>query len=380
MTRFFLALLSGALALPLAVSPLVAPAPARAGPAPERISGPYTAQNLSIYFLHGPSRPGPVPLTLAEAIKSGAATVFETGTVNRLSIQNTGDREVFVQAGDIVKGGRQDRVLSVSLLIPPRSARIPIGAYCVEQGRWRKRGAESAAKFQSAASVLPSKAAKLAMLAAPPAANVAESPDTRPDPAIVQQRQGTTRSILGNRQTALRQAEPTRQQRVWASVGAMQDKLSRNVNTAVRSGTSASSLQLSLENKKVAEAREKLIAALKDKAGSANDIVGYVFAVNGRINSGDIYPSNALFRKMWPRLIEASATEAIAEKDAKDKKPTPAIQDVTAFLRAAEDGKPKTEKLNVRLTREYREAKGKAVLMSTRRNDGSYVHRSFVAY
>lgn len=380
MTRFFLAILSGALALPLVVAPMVAPAPARAGPAPERISGPYTAQNLSIYFLHGPSRPGPVPLTLAEAIKSGAATVFETGTVNRLSIQNTGDREVFVQAGDIVKGGRQDRVLAVSLLIPPRSARIPIGAYCVEQGRWRKRGAESAAKFQSAASVLPSKSAKLAMLAAPPAADVAEPRNTRPDHPIGQQPQGTTRTILGNRHNALRHAEPTRQQRVWASVGAMQDKLSRNVSTAVRSGTSASSLQLSLENKKVAEAREKLIAELKDKAGSANDIVGYVFAVNGRINSGDIYPSNALFRKMWPRLIEASAIEAIAEKDAKDKKPTPAIQDVTAFLRAAEDGKPKTEKLDVRLSREYREAKGKAVLMSTRRTDGSYVHRSFVAY
>lgn len=380
MTRFFLAILSGALALPLAMAPLVTPAPARAGPTPERISGPYTAQNLSIYFLHGPSRPGPVPLTLAEAIKSGAATVFETGTVNRLSIQNSGDREVFVQAGDIVKGGRQDRVLAVSLLIPPRSARIPIGAYCVEQGRWRKRGVESAAKFQSAASVLPSKAAKLAMLAASPAADVAGPRDTGADRSIEQQRQGTIGSIVRGRHNSLLQAEPTRQQRVWASVGAMQDKLSRNVDAAVRSGVSASSLQLSLENKKVAEARQKLVAALKDKADATNDIVGYVFAVNGRINSGDIYPSNALFRKMWPRLIEASATEAIAEKDAKEKKPAPTIQDVTAFLRAAEDGKLKTEKLDVRLNREYREAKGKAVLMSTRRTDGSYVHRSFVAY
>jgi hypothetical protein len=67
---------------------------------------------------------------------------------------------VFVQAGDIVKGGRQDRVLTVSLLIPPRSGRMAIGAYCVEQVRWSQRGHESAKKFMSAEGHLPSLEAK----------------------------------------------------------------------------------------------------------------------------------------------------------------------------------------------------------------------------
>ena len=34
-----------------------------------------------------------------------------------------------------------------------------------------------------------------------------------------------------------------------------------------------------------------------------NNIVGYVFAINGKITGGDVYASSALFRKMWRKLI-----------------------------------------------------------------------------
>ena len=47
-----------------------------------------------------------------------------------------------MQSGDIVKGGQQDRVLTVSLMLPPKSGRIPIASFCVEQGRWPARGKE----------------------------------------------------------------------------------------------------------------------------------------------------------------------------------------------------------------------------------------------
>ena len=42
-------------------------------------------------------------------------------------------------------------------------------------------------------------------------------------------------------------------------------------------------------------------------------MIGYVFAINGHINSADVYASRALFLKLWPKLLEASAVEAIAE-------------------------------------------------------------------
>ena len=107
-----------------------------------RVSGPFVHDNLAIYLVHGRAQAGPVPLTLQEALAKGSVRVHETGNVNQLDIENLAGEEVFVQSGDIVKGGQQDRVLMVSLLLPPRSGRVAIASFCVEQGRWSARGKE----------------------------------------------------------------------------------------------------------------------------------------------------------------------------------------------------------------------------------------------
>src|SRR5438045_4131461 len=86
-----------------------------------RTTGPVTHENLSVYFIHGPSAPGKAPLTLEEALAKRIVEVRETGNVNELEIENLGDEEVFIQSGDIVKGGQQDRSLMVSLLLAPKS-------------------------------------------------------------------------------------------------------------------------------------------------------------------------------------------------------------------------------------------------------------------
>ncbi len=70
----------------------------------------------------------------------GTVRVVETGSVNELRIENSGDEDVFIQSGDIVKGGRQDRVLTVSFVLPQKSGEVPVAAYCVEHGRWSQRG------------------------------------------------------------------------------------------------------------------------------------------------------------------------------------------------------------------------------------------------
>ncbi len=75
--------------------------------------------------------------------------VDETRNVSELKIENlSGDLHVFIQAGDIVKGGQQDRTLITDLVLPPKSPQ-PIGSFCVEQGRWSRRVGESAAAFPS---------------------------------------------------------------------------------------------------------------------------------------------------------------------------------------------------------------------------------------
>src|SRR5205809_7617380 len=113
----------------IAVSPLMMFSAADLGraqaqapdPAGQRIFGPVVHENLAVYFIHGKSAPGKVPLTLEEAMAKGVVKVRETGNVNQLEIENLGKDEVFVQSGDIVKGGQQDRTLMFSLLLPPRS-------------------------------------------------------------------------------------------------------------------------------------------------------------------------------------------------------------------------------------------------------------------
>src|SRR5205814_5729749 len=99
----------------------------------------------SVYLLHGQSAKSSAAglLTLQEAMDQKKVVVYETGKVNELSIENTSSQDVYVQSGDIVKGGRQDRVLSTDLVLPPHSGKLSIAAFCVEHGRWTKRGNEA---------------------------------------------------------------------------------------------------------------------------------------------------------------------------------------------------------------------------------------------
>ena len=130
---------------------------------PDVISGPYVHENLAVFLIHGKDQmTGKVPMTLQDALQKKKVKVHETRDVNNLSIENVSLEEVYVQAGDIVKGGQQDRTLAYDLIVPPKSGRIPIDAFCVEQGRWTGRGAESVAVFDSSSAQLSSKDLKLA--------------------------------------------------------------------------------------------------------------------------------------------------------------------------------------------------------------------------
>jgi hypothetical protein len=324
------------------------------------ISGPVVHANLAIYLVHGSAAKGPVPLTLQEAMAKGAVKVHETGSVNELTVENVGSDEVFVLAGDIVKGGRQDRVLSVDLLLPPHSGDVSIAAFCVEHGRWTARGKEDGRQFASAAAVMPSRKAKVAMRA-----YVASKPAPSPEHSRV-----TTLS--------LQRADPSvSQQEIWDTVKKTQEQLTRSVGVAVAAPASPSSLQLSLENEKLKQAQAAYIKALQGAGEASDDIVGYVFAINGKINSGDVYASNTLFRKMWRKLLAANVTEAIGDKSAAGAAP-PSIKDVQAFLAAAESGTEDERNINSSVRLATREGDN-SLYAETRRSGGDWVHRNYLA-
>ena len=77
-----------------------------------RISGPFTHDNLSVFLIHSSrldAAKGKL-LTLHEAMDAKKVVVYETGTVNELSIENQSSQDVYIQSGDIVKGDRKSVV------------------------------------------------------------------------------------------------------------------------------------------------------------------------------------------------------------------------------------------------------------------------------
>ena len=62
----------------------------------------------------------------------------DAGAVNVLTVQNKTPNTIFLMNGDIVQGGRQDRVLAQNRIIPPRTI-TDIDVFCVEKGRWEFR-------------------------------------------------------------------------------------------------------------------------------------------------------------------------------------------------------------------------------------------------
>lgn len=350
-----------------------------------RISGPHVHENLAVYFIHGTSANGPVPLTLAEALERKQARVIETGNVNALKVENLGDEAIFIQSGDIVKGGQQDRVLTVSLLLPKGSGQVAIDSFCVEAGRWAARGTEDVKQFSSSGYALPSREAKLAM-------RMPSKPQAEP----VQERDLATTRSAGIDSTSQRRlgaiARPQndtseRQRKMWSEVARMQDKLSASLGARVTEAQSATSLQLSLENEKLKAARAAYMAAFEKLPAGQSDIVGFVFATDGRINSADVYPSNGLFQKMWSKLLTASITEAVSTRGAKNAanaSPAPDVAAVAAFIQKAEAGTVHEQTIGGLMKQDTRDADG-ALFVETRAATAAgapksaFVHRNYLA-
>lgn len=349
----------------------VAAEPLAAADAGARVSGPHVYKNLAVYFIHGANVPGAVPLTLQEALTKKTVRVIETQNVNELKIENTGTEEIFIQSGDIVKGGQQDRVLTVSMLLPSKSGQVPIASFCVEQGRWTARGKEDVKHFASAAEALPSREAKLAINM--PKASTPPPADTGSTAGPQQPQRHGNRVQLGRGDDTSK-----RQQEVWAEVAKTQDKLSGSLKAKVAAPQSATSLQLALENDRVKTARAEYTSVLKPKGEAESDIVGYVFAVNGKLNSADLYPSNGLFKKMWEKLLTASATEAIGEAEKTAAGELPSVDAVKTFLATAEAGKGEEREIANLMKQEVRNADS-ALYVEAKRRDGGWVHRNYLA-
>ncbi len=215
-------------------------------------------------------------MILSEVIKNKDVVVEETGNVNQLSISNNTDDYIFILAGDIVKGGRQDRTIGNDIIIPPHTKDVPLESFCVESGRWQQRESEEVNEF---------------------------SENTK---------------MLASRDLKLASRYEKNQSKVWQEVSEKQDKLNKSLGEMngeevdVRSDKSGTSLQLTLESEELADATVDYKNNLK-LGDLPDNTIGFAYAINGQLYGIDIYHNSDLFTKLKPKLFESVIAEAISE-------------------------------------------------------------------
>jgi hypothetical protein len=83
-------------------------------------------------------------LSFGQAMRQELITVQERGTssvenVHWLSLYNNTNKNIYVAGGEIVSGGRQDRMVMHDTIVPPNSGRIDLAVMCVEEERWSEK-------------------------------------------------------------------------------------------------------------------------------------------------------------------------------------------------------------------------------------------------
>jgi hypothetical protein len=221
--------------------------------------GPAASQGgLAVLWLHGKDAAGAPALeilTLDESRARGALTVIERAqaSVPELIAENHGKTHVLLLAGEILVGGKQNRVLREDLLLPPLSGPRNIAVYCVEQGRWN----EGRKDFDSRGSVV--------------------------QPSV--------------RSQVLRKAE---QSRIWSGVAAA----SRSVAAPSPTGS-----YQAIYDKPEVKAQLEQTARRFDPA-MAPTAVGAAVFVGPNLAGVDCFHAPGLFAREWPKLLRAYALDA----------------------------------------------------------------------
>ena len=126
-------------------------APAR----PEwRLGSPFTHNNLTVFPVLGDESTSNADLiTLDQGLRSGKVTIAEFGAdgrsrtinrrqmgdsaeVNRLALTNKSGKPLVLIAGEMILGGKQDRIVGHDCIIESSNTPVPLDVFCVEHGRW----------------------------------------------------------------------------------------------------------------------------------------------------------------------------------------------------------------------------------------------------
>jgi hypothetical protein len=257
-----------------------------------KVLPPVTKGNLSLFPIVGGRNANTTDfLTLDEGLRSGAVIVTEAGSlqglvrpgthmrpasaeVNRLVLVNNSNRPLLLLAGEVVTGGKQDRVIGVDRIVPSKSDPVDLSVFCVEPGRW----VASSQHFNGMNSAMAQPSVRL--------------------PAMAMRDQAS----------------------VWENSATARAKMAKAAPEAAQAIGGTTSYAKVMQNPEV---EKKVMSVAADYDSLLNELrktgaKGVVVAVNGRITWADVFASTDLLEKYWQKLIRSYAAESLTNAGQKE--------------------------------------------------------------
>ena len=287
-----------------------------------RLLDPVTYENISVFPVVSSFSQDTSPfLTLEEGLASGEVTVREQGSevmvrgrdgrpvyipqsstgasVNQLVLINRGKRPLLLLAGELVSGGKQDRVIGKDRIIPAAAPPLPLDVFCVEHGRWT-----GSAQFA--------------------ASNTIVHPSVRERAAVDQKQTEVWDAVRSG--TTLKSAPAAPAPRM--TMGDIQGAIASNSRTeAYEQIYQSRAVGVSIDDF-VNEVQRRFYQAT---SGLKNErVVGVVIAYGGNVAWSDIFASGDLFDHYWHKLLRSYAVEAFTRPSYRR---AASLEDASQFLR-----------------------------------------------
>jgi ARG/rhodanese/phosphatase superfamily protein len=306
------------------------PHPHKAASRPEgdwRILDPVVYENIAIFpVVSGSSQDTSSFLTLEEGLASGEVIVAERGatgmvrnrdgvrtipdynpsaSVNQLVLLNRSKRPLLLLAGELVSGGKQDRIIGKDRIVPVGAEPLPLDVFCVEHGRWTG----SSSQFT--------------------ASKIIVHPSVR-EQAAVEQKQTEVWTALSEGSTAAARLSA-------AAPSAPAPRLNTNtLADAISSEAPTQSYRKIYESRRVGGSVDSFVEQVQRRFARATSglkgerVVGVVVAYGGEVAWSDIFASGELFHQYWSKLLRSYAVEALARPTLRE---TASAADAREFLR-----------------------------------------------
>jgi hypothetical protein len=336
--------------------------PVAAGPVENsgyKVLKPIESGDLTLFPVvrtSGKTPPADQFLTLDEGLKTGEVEVTEAGRVrglvrsrngvtlpyrgdqvNTLVLVNNSKRPLLLLAGEIVTGGKQDRVIAKDRIVPAGGDPIDLSVFCIEHGRWT----ESSEKFGATA--------KTSM------GSFMVQPTVRQEAMVAKDQQQVWNSVNGAISTMAVAAAPVAgpaggHGSVSSTVEAQGGPAiahggivsGANAASTLSTTSYAKAMQTQAVSAKVDEAaaglmqsREQALASLRQEHA-----VGVVVALRGEVIWADIFSDTELLTRYWTKLVRSYAAEGLAP--GKERK-TATVADAQQFLDSAAHGRETSE-------------------------------------